>query len=262
MILIPRALILLAVCLTTAHAAGLNDTGITFCGNSDSTNSSDPAVCAAADNGAYPRQDARYGRDAQAAAGTLTKVGGGGAGFDFTKIANDGSVLPASAALGSNPTDWACTRDNVTGLIWEVKTNTTPRGLRDVTHTYTWYNSNPATNGGTNGTESGGTCETTGRCDTEKYVQDVNAVGLCGATDWRMPKIKELESIVDLGLGPSNSVRIDSTYFSATTTSPVWAGSPVATSVSHAWCVNFFNGFSLFCGHNDGFSVRLVRGGQ
>ncbi|MEN9373358.1 MAG: hypothetical protein RIR79_910 [Pseudomonadota bacterium] len=254
--LIPRALVLLAVCFATAHAAGLNDTGITFCGNSDTTNSSDPVVCAAADSGAYPRQDLRYGRDAQAAAGTLTKVGSGGAGFDFTKIANNGSVLPASATLGTAPTDWACTKDNVTGLIWEVKTTS---GLRSQSHTYTWYNSDPATNGGANGTESGGTCLTAVRCDTEKYTRDVNTEGLCNNYDWRMPTRKELVSIVDFGrVNPS----IDPTYFPNTPASHVWSGSPYAYDASYAWFVGFYNGVSFNYYRGNGFGVRLVRGGQ
>ncbi|MEE4379693.1 MAG: hypothetical protein V2J55_19570 [Candidatus Competibacteraceae bacterium] len=61
--------------------------------------------------------DHQYGRDPAAAAGVLPKTGSGSKGFDFTKIANDGTELPDSAALGTNPGDWACTRDNVTGLI-------------------------------------------------------------------------------------------------------------------------------------------------
>jgi hypothetical protein len=132
--------------------------------------------------------------------------------FDFTKIAHDGSELPMSATFGgNNPSDWACTRDNVTQLIWEIKTYAIwPKfpGLRDVTHTYTWYNSDPATNGGAVGKASNGICFKTGRCDTEKYVADVNAQGLCGASDWRMPSVKEFESLSaltwtsDFGLNP------------------------------------------------------------
>ena len=55
------------------------------------------------------------GRDASAIASTKTGVGG--AGFDFTKIANNGDELLPNAALGKGLKDWACTRDNVTGLI-------------------------------------------------------------------------------------------------------------------------------------------------
>ena len=36
-------------------------------------------------------------------------------------MANNGTDLPESALLGSGPTDWACTRDNTSGLLWEVK---------------------------------------------------------------------------------------------------------------------------------------------
>lgn len=71
--------------------------------------------------------------------------------------------------------------------------------MRSQNHTYTWFNTNAATNGGADGMANGGICETAGRCDTQKFVADVNSAGLCGATDWRMPTVKELEGIADLG---------------------------------------------------------------
>jgi hypothetical protein len=46
----------------------------------------------------------------------------------YTMIANNGAALPNSAVLGNGTGDWACTRDNETGLIWEVKT--TDRSMR------------------------------------------------------------------------------------------------------------------------------------
>lgn len=261
------ALVTALLCTSMAQAAGaLNDSGITFCG--DYSSSTADCATVAADGGAYPRQDARYGRDAQAVAGTLAKIGGGGKGFDYSKIANNGTVLPESAVLGTGPTDWACTSDNVTGLIWEVKTTS---GLRGQSHTYTWYNSNPASNGGAVGTASGGTCFAVGRCDTEKFVEDVNAAGLCGAGDWRMPRVKELEGIADFGrFNPA----IDPTYFPNTSSSIYWSGSPYAADSSYAWYVDFGYGgagygyrndgyhgyYCSYCGY--GFGVRLVRGGQ
>ena len=115
-----------------AQPKSLNDTGQTLCYNAANT----PVACSAAvgcDAGVNSRQDARYGRDAQAAAGPLTKIGAGATGFDYSKIANNGSTLAANATLGAaTTTDWACTKDNVTGLIWEVKTTS---GLRNVSHT-------------------------------------------------------------------------------------------------------------------------------
>lgn len=69
--------------------------------------------------------------------------------FSYTKIANDGSELSKTVKLGTGAKDWACTKDNNTGLIWEVKTN--DGGLRDKDWKYTWYNPDSKTNGGFEG---------------------------------------------------------------------------------------------------------------
>lgn len=246
------------------QAVGLNDTGITDCRDDKSV----VTTGVEDDSGTHPRQDCRYGRDAAAKAGVLTKIGGGSKGFDYSKIANDGSVLvepadqPESAFLGSGPTDWACTRDNVTGLIWEVKTTS---GLRDVKHTYSWYNSNATTNGGWAGTSSGGTCATSGRCDTEKFVADVNAMGLCGATDWRLPTKKELMSIVDYGIAYSWPT-IDATWFPNTITEDFWSASPSSypsNNSREACLVSFKNGSAAGqVSKSSSYRVRLVRAGQ
>lgn len=228
----------------------LNDTGITWSGHA-SSDGSNASTCDAS----HPAgQDCHYGRDAAAAAGQLVKKGGGSAGFDFTKISNSGAELPASAALGSGANDWACTQDNVTGLIWEVKTTS---GLRSQDHTYTWFNT--LSPDGNPGTESGGTCATAGRCDTEKYVADVNAAGLCGASDWRMPTRRELGDIVDHG---RSSPAIDPTYFPNTPSSSVWSGSPYAGDLNLAWGVYFVDGMVVPGYRSGNHHVRLVRGGQ
>ena len=240
--------------MITATGA-LNDTGITWSG---ARFSGDAETC----DPTHPAgQDCHYGRDAQAVAGTLTKAGDGNAGFDFTKIANNGSVRPASAMLGSGPNDWACTRDNVTGLIWEVKVNNSAH-LRHKGHTYTWYNnSSPDGNAGSLGDTD--TC-TLGvqNCNTENYAAAVNQQGLCGSSDWRMPTWRELQGIVDYG---RHSPAIDTGYFPNTPPSDphFWSGSPDANGSNFAWAVHFewgvLGGGALrrVSGH-----VRLVRGGQ
>ena len=165
---------------TNTPTIKLNDTGITACSNFH-FNGDCPVE-------GFPRQDAQYGRDAQALAGTLQKVGGGNAGFDFTKLDSNGNPLPASA------TAWNCVKDNITGLIWEVKTD--DGGLRDKDNTYTWYEPDNSKNGGNAGGQNGGGCIGSS-CDTFSYIQAVNAQALCGAGDWRMPNRNELLSIVD-----------------------------------------------------------------
>lgn len=234
----------------TPTTGALNDTGIQFCGAYPSGNN-DPCT------GSEPLgQDADYGRDALAAMGQLTKIGGGNAGFDFTKISNAGNPLPVSAALGSGTNDWACTRDNVTGLIWEVKTD--DGGLRDQGNTYTWYD--PASPDGNPGTANGGSCVGSD-CDTTHYRDAVNAEGLCGASDWRMPGVKELEGIADFG---RYNPAIDSAYFPNSPSSYFWSGSPYASDSNYAWYVNFLHGYAdYFAGlRSTSFRVRLVRAGQ
>ncbi len=231
-----------------ALSAGLNDTGISACGAANTMNDANCASVAP-DGGAYPRQDARYGRDAQAANGLLPKTGAGAAGFDFSKIGNNGSVLAAGAVLGTAATQWACTRDNVTGLIWEVKATS---GLRDQNNTYSWYQSSV-------GTSNGGTCSSSGNCDTEKFTAEVNASALCGYQDWRLPTAKELQSIVKFSqVLPS----IDVDYFPNTSTvgTKLWWTGTRGSLFSYAWFVDFGNGGASTDAVASKSKVRLVRG--
>ena len=219
----------------------LNDTGIDWCADG-SRNFLDCPV------DGYPWQDAQDGRDA-----THNDDSDGHAGFSFTKLDANGNPLPSTA------THWSCVRDNVTGLVWEVKTD--DGGLRDKDWTYSWYNPDSATNGGSVGyADYGNNCYDASRCDTHKFVADVNAQGLCGARDWRLPGVRELLSIVaNDRVGPA----IDTRYFPNTQPwGVVWSSSPHASNSSHAWIVGFDGGYVYGYGKSYGHYVRLVRGGQ
>ncbi|WP_297927272.1 DUF1566 domain-containing protein, partial [uncultured Agitococcus sp.] len=226
----------------TAATGLLNDTGITAC----SDQSTLFADCTAATMGGWfgLNQDAQLGRDALAAKGQLSKVGGGDAGFDFTKISATGAALPANA------TAWSCVQDNHTGLMWEVKTD--DGGLRDKDNRYTWYNTNSSTNGGFEGYVNNGN-------NTQAFAQAVNAQGLCGHNNWRLPSKEELRSIVNYGkFNPA----IDSAYFPNTQSDWYWSSSPVAYYSGSAWIV-FFNGGSGSYNVKYAFHyVRLVRASQ
>ncbi|HPE72285.1 MAG TPA: DUF1566 domain-containing protein [Candidatus Competibacter sp.] len=235
-------------------AAGLNDTGQSLCYNGsslvacDATNTGDAAT--------YPRQDGRYGRDAAATVGALTKIGGGAAGFDFTALDAAGQATMPS----SGPTPHPCVRDNVTGLTWEVKTD--DNGLRDKDWTYTWYSTDVATNGGNAGSNSvTTTCGTLASCNTQDYAVAVNAAALCGFTDWRLPSIRELQTLVHYGAA---NPTIDTTYFPNTLASRFWSAASAGPYPANAWNVNFVNGVSSVYayGKADGGLARLVRGGQ
>jgi hypothetical protein len=240
----------LALGCVAAHAAGLNDTGQTTC----HTSAGAVALCAG-------DQDARFGRDAVDA---LLKTGAGAAGFDYTKIGNNGGDQPAGSLLGPLPNDWACTRDNVTDLMWEMKTSLGGTELRNANQTYTWY-SIAANNGGNAGSTGSNTCNGSlaappysNQCNTTNYVLAVNAATLCGHNDWRLPSLKELQSLANSG---AFLPAIDTDYFPATQTSYYWSGSNYAAAAVYAWTVHFSTGASSTLFKTDTGYIRLVRGG-
>ena len=95
--------------------------------------------------------------------------------------------------------------------------------------------------------------------DWDTLVDGSNDASLCGFSDWRVPTLMELDSIVDAGrINPST----DSNYFPNTRSSWYWSSSPYAYMSTHAWIVaNVDDGYSP---RKQGFryAVRLVRSGQ
>ncbi len=83
--------------------------------------------------------------------------------------------------------------------------------------------------------------------------------GFAGHTDWRLPNLKELRSIVEEAC---YSPSINSTRFPNTPSSGFWSASAFAAFSSYAWSVDFGHGNS-HDGYRSNFRpVRLVRGGQ
>ena len=257
---IGRGLALAALFATApANAAGLPDTGLTTCftdGAADAVPASD-AASVSRDAGTFPRQDCRYGRDPAAAAGDLIKTGAGAKGLDYTKIANNGAAITTSAILGTGATDWACTRDNVTGLTWEVKTATNT-DLRYAGHTYTWYNPDAGSNGGDAGVTGPGFCGGTlpPGCNTAAYIAAVNAANLCGHGDWRLPSPRELST---LSYADGTFESVDTSYFPNVLGSQYWTPMTNAADPTQAWGVN--RNSASFILKTGSIYVWVVRGG-
>ncbi len=256
------------VVLVTSH--GLNDTGIDFCEDNDGTAQGCPVT-------GYPGQDGEEGRDALARDGDLPdKVGDGVAGFDYSRICGNGDIDGEGCNLGTDPAlhvgdgddEWACTRDNVTGLTWEVKVDDEDH-LRHMGHTYSWYNPDDSTNGGSAGYENGSDiivgaeCEGD-KCNTQEYVEAVNDLELCGHDDWRLPTLVDLHSLANLG---ERIPAIDENYFPNTEDElhedGVWSVSPIAYDSLGAWQLGFRTGGAVTGNKGLGDDrVRLVRGEQ
>jgi len=140
----------------------------------------------------------------------------------YTKIANNGSDLPDSALLGSAADDWGCTRDDATGLIWEVKT--ADGGLRDQGKTYTNYDDTTKAqkwNGSiyVNPTQA----EIDAASNSFGLAKTVNSSSLCGYGDWHRPSKDELLGIVNTSYSPS----VNPSFFPNTPSANFWSGSPI-----------------------------------
>ena len=146
----------------------------------------------------------------------------------YTKLDEKGNDLPDSA------TSWVMVRDNVTGLIWEVKTD--DGSIHDKDTWYTWQDAQ------------------------DVFIAELNSLSFGAHSDWRVPTIKELASIVNLGThGPA----INTDYFPMTMSSYYWSSTTDAYRASLAWDIQFSGGNE---GRNGKSThrcyVRAVRSGQ
>jgi len=75
-------------------------------------------------------------------------------------------------------------------------------------------------------------------------------------TGWRLPTIKELQTIVD---DSQTKPSIDTTAFPSTPADWFWSSSPLAGSSSYAWYVYFYLGYTDYGDVFGAVNVRCVR---
>lgn len=144
--------------------------------------------------------------------------------------------------------------DNVTGLMWEKKSD--DGSVHDKDNLYSW--STGADFGAMDGTM------------ITAFLSTLNAgSGFAGYTDWRIPNRNELLSLTNLGaIAPStfrpefdDACMAGCTVSTCSCTNPgvYWSSSPRSEHL--AWYVDFEYGFSVYFSKTNGASVRAVRGG-
>jgi hypothetical protein len=186
------------------------------------------------------------------ASGQITSYGPG----------SDGDVRAGATLAYTDNGDGTIT-DNNTGLMWEKKDQS--GGIHDMANSYTWgmieepYKMN-------------------GTMVTELLVTLNTPECFAGYCDWRIPNVKELQSIVDYEVpdpGPAVNAAFNANCVagctvqgnggpmcSCTASSLHWSSTTSRTGPDFAWFVFFgFGHVGPDGSKDDDFSVRAVRGG-
>ena len=161
--------------------------------------------------------------------------------------------------------------DSATGLQWEKKTTAVGSGVNfadphDVDNTYTWN-------------VSGIPYPPDGTAFTDFLVKLNTNPCFAGHCDWRIPNIRELQSLVDYAV-PAPGPVVNAIFHNAaacagctdvtvgscscTASANYWSSTTVAANTVLAWSVFFYSGSVVdygFVGKDSNAAVRAVRGG-
>ena len=120
------------------------------------------------------------------------------------------------------------TTDNVTGLMW-------------------------ASDGAASGCYNGGTRT------WNEAIDWAEGLTFAGYSDWRLPNIRELHSLVSFG---TDDPAINPTYFPNIKSSYYWSGSTFVGNITVAWNVSFVSSVVGYGYKTGTLYVRAVRGGK
>jgi len=149
---------------------------------------------------------------------------------------------------------------------------------RSADHEYYWLNEDTNTNGGRSGSlgelsdtklpishlcafphedMSSYVSEIEG-CNSRDYLEVMNNLAVCGYTDWRLPKIEELRSLVNYQL---NADRWDAQFLPNTNSQGNYiSATPSVSNDASVWCVGSSSGEVKLCHKQVPNYIRAVRG--
>ncbi|MGX9728817.1 MAG: Lcl C-terminal domain-containing protein [Candidatus Electronema sp. VV] len=210
----------------SAGAMQWPDTGQRICYDNEKV-----IPCPADQNSPFYGQDAQYN----------------GPAHSYTKLGQNG------AELDDDATEWIMVKDNVTGLIWELKDNMDGTAdytnLHDVDNVYFWCKRSIGA----------GYCNDAN--NTEDFINAINTEAFGGYTDWRLPTAKELLTLIDYTRLISPFVNIE--YFKLKIGGGHWTADRYYGSNDYSWYVDLINANSISTYRMiDALHIRAVRGGN
>ncbi|MFN2427933.1 MAG: DUF1566 domain-containing protein [Candidatus Binatia bacterium] len=196
-------------------------------------------------------------------AGTLGACPGSPAGQDGSTSRG----LARSYTANANGT----ITDNNFGLIWESLDDNNANGIHDYSATFTWYNAFKkiqVLNGNAAGCIAANNPDT---CCTGAGTGSCSA--FAGQTDWRLPNVNELHSLVNFAVYPTADLVFNTNCGAGCTTAScrctpsdpaayTWASTSYQYNPTYAWYVTFNNGSASVQAKTSLFRVRAVRGGS
>lgn len=157
----------------------------------------------------------------------------GGSEIACTGKGQDGSYIinPLSYAEANGTVT-----DNNTGLMWQQQ---------DDGATYNWFKANGIYDASWNTT-----------------TQNACSINLAGYLDWRLPTVKELESLLDYSVASGPTISM--TYFPTTISGQYWTATVYSQPSTSwwAWYGDFGSGYVSATAKSGALHVRCVRGGQ
>jgi len=143
---------------------------------------------------------------------------------------------------------WKCVKDQKTSLIWQI--HSYDETLLDGKCSFSWFVNNV-------GFSDRGSCFTkTSKSDTQDIIDYANKIRLCGHTNWRLPTLKELQSLVyTKGLYSEPKTEVD--FFPRAKKDIYWS-SDINSSITGAKVIDFKTGKVYDLSLENVARVRLV----
>ena len=167
----------------------------------------------------------------------------------WQKLDDSGEVMPAKEG------PWRCVVDQRTGLVWENKNNN--EGIHHGDWTYSWYDREAWGKHPSAPRYPEGSCTGLDHCNSAALVAAANRQHWCGFSDWRVPELAELQTLLDTSY-PQPGPLVCPCFLGHTARSSYWSNS--TDRYRRRQGLNFQTGEVTTFPEHAALFLRLVRG--